>query len=222
MLKQYDPQTARQTILKRTPPDEFPVSPRLLDGIAQLFGERLTPDEAVSRILKDVRINGDLASAKMDTTPRWLGPQAGSRSKSIDPICIGFRFPRPDATRSKSRIANRSFHRHQPLTSWFTNELGGTLGQIIRPIQRVGFYVPGGTAPLPSSVLMSAIPARVAGVKDIVVVTPPSRSLKNTKLPVPPIILAACAIAKVDEIYLLGGCTGHWCIGIWNRKHSSA
>ncbi|HET9914230.1 MAG TPA: histidinol dehydrogenase, partial [Anaerolineales bacterium] len=98
-----------------------------------------------------------------------------------------------------------AFHRHQPLTSWFSNDMGGTLGQIIRPIQRVGLYVPGGTAPLPSSVLMSAIPARVAGVKEIVIVTPPNRSLANTAVPVDPIILAACAIAGVDEVYLLGG-----------------
>jgi histidinol dehydrogenase len=98
-----------------------------------------------------------------------------------------------------------AFHRRQPLTSWFSNDLGGTVGQIIRPIQRVGLYVPGGTAPLPSSVLMSAIPARVAGVKEIVVVTPPNRSLANVDAPVDPIILAACAIANVDEVYLLGG-----------------
>ena len=91
------------------------------------------------------------------------------------------------------------------MTSWFTNDLGGTLGQIIRPIQRVGLYVPGGTAPLPSTVLMSAIPARVAGVKEVVVVTPPNRSIENTELPVSPMILAACAIAGVDEVYLLGG-----------------
>ncbi|MFI5223945.1 MAG: histidinol dehydrogenase, partial [Nitrospirales bacterium] len=98
-----------------------------------------------------------------------------------------------------------AFHRCQPLSSWFTNELGGTLGQIIRPIQRVGLYVPGGTAPLPSSVLMSAIPSRVAGAKEIVVVTPPHRSFVSSELPVDPIILAACAISGVDEVYLLGG-----------------
>src|SRR6185503_5691940 len=61
MLKQYDPQTARQTILKRTPPDEFPVSQRVRDSITQLFGKPLTPDEAVSLILKDIRANGDAA-----------------------------------------------------------------------------------------------------------------------------------------------------------------
>jgi histidinol dehydrogenase len=98
-----------------------------------------------------------------------------------------------------------TFHRRQPLSSWFTNELGGTLGQIIRPIQRVGLYVPGGTAPLPSSVLMSAVPARVAGVREIVVVTPPNRALADRRVPVDPVILAACAISGVDEVYLLGG-----------------
>ena len=61
MFKQYDPQTARQTILKRTPPDEFPVSQRVLDSIEKLFSEPLTAEEAVTRILKDVRSSGDSA-----------------------------------------------------------------------------------------------------------------------------------------------------------------
>ena len=61
MFKQYNPQTARRTILKRTPPDEFPVSQRVLDSIEKLFGEALTPEQAVTRILKDVRTNGDSA-----------------------------------------------------------------------------------------------------------------------------------------------------------------
>src|SRR6187431_2163981 len=68
MFKQYDPQTARQTVLKRTPPDEFPVSQRVLDGIAKLFGESLTPEQAVTRILKDVRMNGDAALQKWTLT----------------------------------------------------------------------------------------------------------------------------------------------------------
>ncbi len=94
-------------------------------------------------------------------------------------------IPFPPAQRDaleKAAARIEAFHRHQPLTSWFTNELGGTSGQIIRPIQRVGLYVPGGTAPLPSTVLMSAIPARVAGVKEIVVVTPPHRSFAECKI----------------------------------------
>ena len=205
MLRHYDPHTARQTILKRTSPDEFPVSQRMLDGIAQLFGEPLTPEEAVTRILKDVRANGDAAlqnwTLKLDGLDLQPAPVSKAAIQSaLDSI--------PAAQRQALELAAgrvAAFHHRQPLTSWFSNELGGTVGQIIRPIQRVGLYVPGGTAPLPSSVLMSAIPAGVAGVKEIVVVTPPNRSFANTSLPVDPIILAACAIAGVDEVYLLGG-----------------
>jgi len=205
MLKQYDPQTASQTILKRTPPDEFPVSQRVLDGITELFGERLTPEEAVTRILKDVRTNGDSAlhnwTQRLDHVDLKPAPVSKALIQSaLDSISTA---QREALELAAARV--EAFHRRQPLSSWFSNDLGGTLGQIIRPIQRVGLYVPGGTAPLPSSVLMSAIPARVAGVKEIVVVTPPNRSLVNEAAPVDPIILAACAIANVDEVYLLGG-----------------
>lgn len=203
MLRQYDPSTAQQTILRRMPPDEFPVSARLQEGIMQLFGESLTPEEAVSRILREVRTEGDSA------LQRW--------TRSLDGVDLPL-APLPpavlraalDALPERQRealehAASRieAFHRRQPLSSWFTNELGGTLGQILRPIPRVGIYVPGGTAPLPSTVLMSAIPARVAGVKEIVVVTPPGRQFPDPF--VAPIILAACVIAGVDEVYLLGG-----------------
>ncbi len=205
MLKQYDPQTARQTILKRTPPDEFPVSERVMDGIANLFGESLTAEQAVTRILKDVRMNGD--SALKNWTKRLdsidLKPAPVSKSL-IQSAYDSLPHAQRDALeQAASRI--EAFHRKQPLTSWFTNELGGALGQIIRPIQRVGLYVPGGTAPLPSTVLMSAIPARVAGVKEIVIVTPPNREFANADVPINPIILAACAVAGVDEVYPLGG-----------------
>lgn len=205
MLKQYDPQTAKQSILKRTPPDEFSVSQRVQDGITKLFGAPLTPDEAVSRILKDVRQSGDSALQKWTVTLDGLDLRPAPVSTDLIHSALDSITPaqRDALDRAAARI--ETFHRRQPLSSWFTNELGGTLGQIIRPVQRVGLYVPGGTAPLPSSVLMSAIPARVAGVKEIVVVTPPNRSFEGRELPVDPIILAACAIASVDEVFLLGG-----------------
>lgn len=205
MLKQYDPNTARQTILKRTPPDEFPVSPRVLDGIEKLFGESLTAEQAVTRILKDVRRNGD--SALQSWTRRLDGLDLKPAPVSKAAIQAALDSITPAQCNALEQAAERieAFHRHQPVASWFTNELGGTLGQIVRPIQRVGLYVPAGTAPLPSTVLMSAIPARVAGVKEIMVVTPPNRSIAEKNPPVDSIILAACAIAGVDEVHLLGG-----------------
>jgi histidinol dehydrogenase len=205
MLKQYDPQTARQSILKRTPPDEFPVSQRVLDGIIKLFGESLTPEQAVTKILKDVRMNGDSALQKWTLALDSIDLQPASVSKELIQSALDSLAPAQREALEKAAARIEKFHRKQPLTSWFTNELGGTLGQIIRPIQRVGLYVPGGTAPLPSTVLMSAIPARVAGVKEIIVVTPPSRALAEKNPPVDPMILAACAIAGVDKVYLLGG-----------------
>jgi histidinol dehydrogenase len=205
MLKQYDPQTARQTILKRTPPDEFPVSQRVLDGIAELFGEPLSPEAAVTRILKDVRTNGDSALQKWTRVLDGLDLKAAPVSRKVIQAALDSLPPTQREALELAAARVEAFHRRQPLSSWFSNDLGGTLGQIVRPIQRVGLYVPGGTAPLPSSVLMSAIPARVAGVKEIVVVTPPNRSSRDTDVPVDPIILAACVISNVDEVYLLGG-----------------
>jgi histidinol dehydrogenase len=220
MLKIYDVTTAKQTILKRIPPDETDVPPVVLDRIEATFGERISAEEAVRRILRDVRARGDAAliewSAKLDGFPtgapiRVPAEALSAALASLDPEV------RSALELAAERI--REFHRRQPLSSWFTNDLGGTLGQFIRPIQRVGLYVPGGTAPLPSSVLMSAIPAQVAGVKDIVVVTPPMR-IQNAEVRmqnenssfnilhsalVSPVILAACALCGVTEVYALGG-----------------
>ena len=97
------------------------------------------------------------------------------------------------------RIEN--FHRRQPNQSWFQNDEEGTVGQLVRPIERVGIYVPGGTAPLPSTLLMTAIPARVANVGELVVVTPPQ---KETGLP-DKVTLAAATVARVDAVYIAGG-----------------
>jgi histidinol dehydrogenase len=204
-MKQYDPQTARQTILKRTPPDEFPVSARVMDNIEKLFGERLTAEAAVTRILKDVRTRGDAALQEWTQRLDSLNLKPAPVSTALIQSALDSISPAQRDALEKAAARVEAFHKKQPLTSWFTNELGGTVGQIIRPIQRVGLYVPGGTAPLPSTVLMSAIPARVAGVKEIVVITPPNREFANAEVPINPIILAACAVAGVDEVYAIGG-----------------
>lgn len=93
------------------------------------------------------------------------------------------------------------FHRRQVQQSWLTTrEDGVILGQRIRGLERVGLYVPGGTAAYPSSVLMNAIPARIAGVKELIMVTPPQKSGGfNTA------VMAAAYIAGVDRVYLCGG-----------------
>ncbi len=220
MLKIYDVETAKKSILKRIPPDETAVPPVVLDRIAATFGERISAEEAVRRILRDVRSRGDTAlrewSAKLDGFPAEAPLRVPTEALSAALEALD-----PEVRAALEVAANRirEFHRRQPLTSWFTNDLGGTLGQFIRPHARVGLYVPGGTAPLPSSVLMSAIPAQVAGVKDIVVVTPPMR-MQNAEVRmqnenssfnilhsalVSPVILAACALCGVTEVYALGG-----------------
>lgn len=97
----------------------------------------------------------------------------------------------------------RSFHEQQKRTSWMTTQADGSmLGQLIRPLKRVGVYVPGGTAAYPSSVLMNVIPAQVAGVPEIAMVTPPSTS---GQAGINPYILVAAAEAGVTEIYRVGG-----------------
>ena len=201
MLRIIDANTAQATLLKRTPPDEQPVPASLLERIAALFGERLTPTQTVGRILQDVRQRGDAAlrewTEKLDgVTLEALRLPASELQAALESLPAELRGSLEDAAR---RI--EAFHRRQPLTSWFTQESGGWLGQLIRPIRRVGLYVPGGSAPLPSSVLMSAIPARVAGVDQVALVTPPR---KGTPC-VDATILAAAALVGVDEVYLLGG-----------------
>ncbi|HCK66132.1 MAG TPA: histidinol dehydrogenase [Anaerolineae bacterium] len=203
MLKQYTPTQAIQTILKRNALDEIEISKKLSDSIEKIFNEKLNPEQAVAKIIKDVKTRGD--SALQDWTNRLdsidLQPAPVPQhliQSALDSISA---TQRDALQKAATRI--ETFHRKQPITSWFTNELGGMLGQLIRPIERVGLYIPSGTAPLPSTVLMSAIPARVAGVKEIVVVSPPSK--KHPEYLIDPIILAACAIAGVDEVYPLGG-----------------
>ena len=174
MLKIVDPVTARRTILRRS---------SWGDGCASCAGcqpggclaSRLTPRRRWSASWRDVRARGDAALQEWTSTAGWGPPGRVPRPRGG---AAGRAGCLPAAQRHAFELAAgrvRRFHEPQPLTSWMTQELGGTLGQLIRPIRRVGLYVPAGTAPLPSTVLMSAIPAQVAGVKEIVLVAPPDR-----------------------------------------------
>ena len=201
MFSIMDVPTARQTILKRTALDETKVPGSLLARLAETFGEPVSPAEAVRRILQDIRTGGDRAlrawTLRLDQVDlqqaRIPQQEIEAALARIDPAL------RAALQESASRI--EQFYRKQPAISWLDQTMGGTLGQVLRPIDRVGFYIPGGTAPLPSTVLMSVIPARVAGVRSVAMVTPPARGSGEVN----PVILAAAAIAGVDEIYAAGG-----------------
>lgn len=171
--------------------DDYPLS--LLAGLERLFGEPISPDAAVARILADVRVRGDAALREWTKRIDGIGLDELSvpSAASVDPSLIS------NLQFSASRI--RAFHAQQPVASWMTPD--GALGQRVTPIGRVGFYVPGGSAPLPSSLLMSVIPAQVAGVKEIVVCTPPGKPDGD----IPPVILAAAHICGVERVYRIGG-----------------
>jgi len=201
MLKIYQPEEAKVTILKRKPIDDYEIPETMQQNMLKFFGENLTPDQAVARIIKEVRNEGDRAVKK------WTQILDGTAITS-------FRLTETEIQTSLRSISTdvklalelsiervRAFHQRQPLSSWISNDLGGTLGQLIRPIRRVGLYIPAGTAPLPSSVIMSAVPAQVAGVKEIVVVAPPDR--KTGKIS--PLIVATASMLGMQEIYCIGG-----------------
>lgn len=201
MIKVLDAEEARRTILKRNPINDLSVSPATQQQILDMFGEPLTPSQVVDRILRDVNVRGDAALA--DWTQRLDGrsdPHFRITSEEAQAALASLPTTLRESLESAAdRI--RRFHQAQPVTSWITQSLGGTLGQYIRPIRRVGLYVPAGTAPLPSTLLMTAVPAQVAGVPEIVVATPPDRSTGR----VAPIILATAALIGINEIYSMGG-----------------
>ncbi len=200
-MRIFDAATAQRTILRRPAWDEIEISGDLADGIEQIFGERIGVDEVVRRILRDVRARGD--DALRDWAARIDGvalPVIRVGAELIELAYAQVDSVVVDALRlAAARI--QTYHRHQPAQSWIHNDAEGTLGQLVRPIERVGVYSPGGTAPLPSSLLMTVVPAQVAGVPHISVITPPQRA---TGVPHPATLVAA-DIAGVEAVYVSGG-----------------
>lgn len=201
MLKQYTPEEAQETLLKRQALDDMPVSARILDSIEALFGEPLSPEAAVKKIIDEVRLEGDNALQKWSRLLDGLDAREfrvqqetiqGSLTQVSQEIINALEL---------ARLRIRNFYENQPVNSWIIQNEDGTLGQLVRPIARVGLYIPGGTAPLPSTLLMSAVPAQIAGVKEIVIVVPPEKGTGA----VAPITLAAAALLGIDEVYTLGG-----------------
>lgn len=156
----------------------------------------------VKDIIESVRQNGD--QALKDYTEKFDGISLDDFKVSQAEIEEAFSQVDGKILEIIKEAADniRSFHEKQLRPSWMTTEENGTvLGQKITPLDSVGLYVPGGTAAYPSSVLMNVIPAKVAGVKRIVITSPPDK--KTGKLP--PAVLAAAKIAGAEEIYKAGG-----------------
>ena len=201
MMRIFDVAAAQATILRRRGWDELDIPDPLLDRLESLFGERITPDEAVRRILADVRQRGD--SAVREWTQRVDGVTPPTLVVGDDVIAEAYaQVEKPVIEAIELAIARvESYHRRQPSLSWIHNSGEGTVGQLVRPIERVGVYIPGGTAPLPSSLIMTAVPAKVAGVPHIAVISPPQRA---TGLPHSTILVAADLVG-VDVVYVAGG-----------------
>lgn len=198
MLNIYSVNQAQKTILRRDRALEPDVPSAVKAGILRVFKEPLSPEAAVRRILQDIRQRGD--TALWEWTARIDGVRLASLFVEKEEInAAATRLP--SDLLSALRLAAeriRAFHSQQPIRSWMTAD--GQLGQRIVPLQRVGVYVPGGTAPLPSSLLMGAIPAQVAGVKEIIVATPPGKDGN-----VPDVILAAAHLIGIETVIPLGG-----------------
>ena len=155
----------------------------------------------VADIIKNVRARGD--AALKEYTLRFDKVELCDLRVSKSEIEEAFNKTEPEFIRILNRAAEniRAFHRRQVRNSFVINDEDGVvMGQKVIPMDSVGLYVPGGTAAYPSTVLMDSIPAKLAGVKQLVMVTPPSRDGS-----VNPSILAAAKIAGVDSIYKIGG-----------------
>ncbi|WP_374602825.1 histidinol dehydrogenase [Niveibacterium sp.] len=175
--------------------------------LSKLLAFEASTDEAVERavseILAAVRLEGD--AAVLAYTRRFDGVEATSLAElelsraDLDAALAG--LPAAQRTALEEAAARvRAYHERQPLTSWDYEEADGTrLGQQVTSLDRAGLYVPGGKAAYPSSVLMNAIPAKVAGVRELIMVVPTPRGERNA------LVLAAAAVAGVDRVFTIGG-----------------
>ena len=198
-LKMVRGLAAAESVLTRIDPLDLSSLPEpALQRTRDLFGVDATPESSVLQMLRDVRAGGDSAvrryaslldDADLDTLEV---PEAELEAAWDDT---------PDDLKQALQLAARritEFHEATLPRDWV--DLSGGLGELVRPLERVGLYAPGGTAAYPSTVLMTAIPARVAGVSEVVLATP-----RRGQEPLNSTVLAAARIAGVDAVYQVGG-----------------
>ena len=193
---------AVEKLLKKPAFDQVELNPRIREANKKLFGADLTAAEIVDKIVGDVRRDGDEAVIKYTklidrtefTPEEFVVTEAEYEAayQEADPAVV-------ESLRKAAENVRR-YHQEQKPNSWMTyRDKGSILGQSVIPLDRVGIYVPGGTAAYPSSVIMNAMPAVVAGVKEIIMMVPP----KNGKIN--PYVLVAAKEAGVSKIFKIGG-----------------
>lgn len=169
--------------------------------LREVFGRELTPEQAVAQILDDVRVRGD--AAVLEYTARIDGRPLERLECDLDEAEARIARAVPTGVQRALEAAAteiRVFHERARRNTWLEFRGGGATGQLIRPLRRVGIYAPGGRAIYPSTVLMAAIPARVAGVEELVLTSPAQPDGM-----VDPAILCAARLAGVDRVFQLGG-----------------
>lgn len=190
---------AREALLKHRDPTSVDLSPDMKAKLREVFGQEVSSaEQEVSLIIAEVRKRGD--AALRDFHRQFDGVELGVLEVTREEIARAYAKVDRDLLDAMHTAALRihAFHDRQHTQGWM--DLNEGLGQVVRPIDRVGIYVPGGKAAYPSTVLMTAIPARVAGVREVVVVTP-----CRERGEAPPVTLVACDIAKVDRVFRIGG-----------------
>ncbi len=190
-------------LMKKKAFDECTLSPGVQAGVTEMFGAPLTAAQVVERIVNDVRSGGDeklfyytklIDKAELNAENIKVTEQEFAEAEAVVKPAV--------MAAIKKAIANVTrFHEEQVPKTWLTNrEYGSMLGQKVTPLDSVGIYVPGGTAAYPSSVIMNACPAKVAGVKKIVMAVPPGKDGR-----VNPYVLATAKAIGVTDIYKMGG-----------------
>ncbi|HEX2037311.1 MAG TPA: histidinol dehydrogenase [Chloroflexota bacterium] len=196
IVKAGTPEAA--ALLRRVPLDELETDATAAARTAAVFGEPMSPAAFVARVEQEVRAHGDGALRRLSELLEGTVPDGFETSRAEIEAAYG-QVPAQlvdDLRLVAERVAG--FHRQQRRQGWLDYQEG--LGQIIRPLQRVGLYAPAGRAAYPSSILMAAIPARVAGVEEVLLCTPPQRDGRQRAE-----MLVAADVAGVHRIFKVGG-----------------
>ena len=198
MRRIEDFKRAREALSRLTPVASFAVSPALAGRLEKMFGTA-NPEQAVKSIINQVRDGGD--AAIINLTAQIDGVKLEAIEVPKREISDARRKMDGELLSALKLAADRIKAFHEKQKDNVCRELAADgAGQLTRPLEKVGIYVPGGTASYPSTVLMTAVPARVAGVKEVIMATPPGKDAV-----VPAATLAAADIAGVDRVFKMGG-----------------